>query len=354
VYTTDEYNYELPVELIAQAPLSSRDASRLMALDRKSQVISHYHFADITQLLRPSDLLVVNDTRVVPARLKGKKETGGSVEILLLSYPEQDSDAPDGGTFRCACLVKASKPSRPGAKLEFHRDLHAVVLGGANGVYDLGFQFRGDFDTLIETIGQVPLPPYISRDDSGLAPCDDRVRYQTVYAKSRGAVAAPTAGLHFSNELLQAIEKIGVEIVPITLHVGYGTFLPIRVMDIREHRIHPEAYALSRTAETAINQAKDEGRRVIAVGTTTVRVLEYASTESGHVKAGSGLCDLFIYPSFRFRIIDALITNFHLPRSTLVMLVSAFAGRDFILHAYQQAISRRYRFYSYGDAMFIF
>jgi S-adenosylmethionine:tRNA ribosyltransferase-isomerase len=237
--------------------------------------------------------------------------------------------------------------------LDFNGDLHAVVLGGAHGVYELEFCFEGDFDTLIERVGRIPLPPYIKRDGTNSAPCDDRVCYQTVYAEKKGAVAAPTAGLHFSDGLLKKLSKMDVEIVPITLHVGYGTFLPVRVLDIRDHQIHSEAYELTKKTAAAINKAKDEGRRIIGVGTTTVRVLEFASDAAGHVRAGSGECDLFIYSGFEFRAIDALITNFHLPESTLLMLVAAFAGRDFILNAYQEAVRRKYRFYSYGDAMLI-
>jgi len=240
-----------------------------------------------------------------------------------------------------------------GSKFHFNGDLQATVLGWANGLYKLEFRFKEDFDTLLDRIGRIPLPPYIKRDQTKPPPCDDRVCYQTVYAEKRGAVAAPTAGLHFSGELLNELAKKGVEIVPITLHVGYGSFLPVRVPDVREHRIHPEVYDLTQEAARAINKAKDEGRRIIAVGTTTVRVLEFASDAGGRVRAGSGECDLFVYTGFEFRVIDALITNLHLPKTTILMLVAAFAGRDFILNAYLEAIRRRYRFYSYGDAMLI-
>ncbi len=353
MYSIDDYSYGLPEGLIAQAPVSSRDKSQLMVLRRTSHGISHHHFSDIARLLSPGDLLVVNNTRVVPARLTGTKETGGRVEVLLISYPGQTSGSHDAGSLTCACLVKASKPPRLGSKLEFHRDLHAIVLDGTNGLYNLEFRFNGAFDTLIDTIGQIPLPPYIKRNDSAPPPCDDPACYQTVYAENRGAVAAPTAGLHFSGELLKKIQEVGIEIVPITLHVGYGTFLPVRVADIRKHQIHPEAYELPQGAATAINEAKREGRRIIAVGTTTVRVLEFAVDARGYVTAGSGMCHLFIYPGFAFRVIDALITNFHLPKSTLLMLVAAFADRDFVLKAYQEAIRQGYRFYSYGDAMLI-
>jgi S-adenosylmethionine:tRNA ribosyltransferase-isomerase len=324
-----------------------------MVLERRSQRTTHHPFGDIVELLSPGDLLVVNDTRVVPARLLGTKETGGRVEVLLLNYPGQMPGERHTGNLTCKCLVKTSKRPRPGTKFCFHGGLEASVLDGADGLYNLEFRFNGDFDTLIDETGQIPLPPYVKRDDTNPPPCNDRERYQTVYAEKKGAVAAPTAGLHFSAELLRELVATGVEIVPITLHVGYGTFLPVRVLDIRKHQIHTEVYELTQKAATAINQAKEEDRRIIAVGTTTVRVIESASDRDGLVWAGSGECDLFIYPGFEFGVIDALLTNFHLPRSTLLMLVAAFAGRDFLLNAYQEAIQRRYRFYSYGDAMLI-
>jgi S-adenosylmethionine:tRNA ribosyltransferase-isomerase len=353
MYSLHDYDYGLPRELIAQVPVPSRDASRLMVLERSSQSISHHYFSDIIKLLSPGDLLVINNTRVVPARLTGTKETGGRVEVLLLNYPGQTPGQQKTESLTCECLVKASKPSRPGSKFDFDGDLHATVLGGANGLYKLEFHCKEDFDAVIHRTGQIPLPPYIDRDETAPQLCDDRSCYQTVYAERKGAVAAPTAGLHFSGKLLKGLEEMGVEIVPITLHVGYGTFLPVRVTDIREHQIHPEVYALDQKSAAVINKAKDEGRRIVAVGTTVVRVLEFASDPSGRVMAGSGMCDLFIYSGYAFRVIDALITNFHLPKSTLLMLVTAFAGHDLVLNAYQQAIRQRYRFYSYGDAMLI-
>ncbi|NVM20452.1 MAG: tRNA preQ1(34) S-adenosylmethionine ribosyltransferase-isomerase QueA [Desulfobacterales bacterium] len=377
MYSLNDYNYSLPSGLIAQAPAGRRDQSRLMVLERGHRRISHHRFADIAGLLHAGDLLVVNNARVVPGRLAGAKETGGRVEVLLLDYPvthalnhpphpnplprKRGRGGPStaledsGGEERliCRCLAKASKPPRKGSMIYFDEGLTAKVMEGADGVYRLEFGFKGDFDALLDRIGHIPLPPYIKRDATNPPPCDDRLCYQTVYAEKKGAVAAPTAGLHFSGELLDKLKKKGLETVPITLHVGYGTFLPVRVRDVRRHRMHPETYELTQEAATAINQAKDAGRRIIAVGTTTVRVLEFASDAAGRLKSGSGKCDLFIYPGFRFRAIDALITNFHLPKSTLLMLVSAFAGRDFILSAYREAISRRYRFYSYGDAILI-
>ncbi len=350
MYLLSDYNYTLPEELIAQVPASPRDESRLMVLEKKWQRVSHYHFADIARLLFPGDLLVVNNTGVVPARLIGSKETGGRVEVLLQGG-EGLGGGEGTGSFTCECLVKTSKRPRIGSKFHFDGGLQAIVLGGTDGLCELEFRFKGDFDRLLNRIGQIPLPPYIKRDESKPPPCDDRVCYQTVYAEKKGAVAAPTAGLHFSDELLDKLAEKGVEIVPITLHVGYGTFLPVRVLDVRKHRMYPEVYELTQEAARAINKAKDEGRRIVAVGTTTVRVLEFASGPDGRVRAGSGECDLFIYSGFEFRVIDALITNFHLPETTLLMLVAAVAGRDFILNAYQEAIRRRYRFYSYGDAM---
>lgn len=353
MYSLDDYNYDLPEELIAQVPASPRDESRLMVLERKPQTISHYHFMDIARLFSPGDLLVLNNTCVVPARLIGSKETGGRVEVLLLGYAGQMQGSESRGNLTCECLVKSSKRPRIGAKLFFNETLQAIVLGGADGLYKLRFMVKGDFDTLLNRAGQIPLPPYIKRDKTSPPPCDDRVCYQTVYAERKGAVAAPTAGLHFSRELLNKLTEKGVEIVPITLHVGYGSFLPVHVQDIRKHQIHPEVYELTEGAAGAINTAKDQRRRIIAVGTTTVRVLEFASDPGGRVRPGSGECDLFIYTGFKFRVIDALITNFHLPKTTLLMLVAAFAGRDFILNAYNEAIHRRYRLYSYGDAMLI-
>jgi len=327
--------------------------------------------------------LVINDTRVVRGRLTGTKETGGRVEVLLLHYPgeirKEQTIAYSGTTGRESsesmmvqgakksealpstsagnlvfnCLAKASTPPRVGSKIDFAGGLRATVLGAAEGVYDIAFEFSGDFDALLDEIGQLPLPPYIKRNGQAPAACDDHQAYQTVYAEKNGAVAAPTAGLHFSRQLLDQLKDRGIEVVAITLHVGYETFLPVRVTDIRQHKIHPETYELTDGAASAINEARNAGRRIIAVGTTTVRALEYAADTTGRVRPGSGRCDLFIYPGFQYKVIHGLITNFHLPKSTLLMLVSAFAGRQFILDAYEEAIRRKYRFYSYGDAMLI-
>jgi S-adenosylmethionine:tRNA ribosyltransferase-isomerase len=384
MYLLSDYDYPLPEALIAQAPVRQRDQARLMLLEREGRRISHYAFADLARLLHPGDLLVVNDTRVIPGRLTGTKETGGRVEVLLLSYPgeireEQGLTCHRGtgsqplepmvaqgaenseawpsrrspGHLVFECLVKASKPPRPGSKIDFAGGLRATVLGATDGVYDMAFEFSGNFDALLDKIGQVPLPPYIKRNGQTPPGCDDHQAYQTVYADKNGAVAAPTAGLHFSRQLLNQLKARGIEVVAVTLHVSYGTFFPVRVTDIRQHKIHPETYELTDKAASAINGAKDAGRRIIAVGTTTVRVLEYVADLTGRVGPGSGQCDLFIYPGFRYKVIHGLITNFHLPKSTLLMLVSAFAGRQFILDAYEEAIRRKYRFYSYGDAMLI-
>jgi len=383
MYLLSDYDYTLPAELIAQVPVRRRDEARLMLLAKEGRKTSHYTFADLPRLLQPSDLLVINDTRVIRGRLTGTKDTGGRVEVLLLHYPGKLLEkqivtplrGPSGKPLQpmmtqtekirearpssstdslvCECLVKASKPPRAGSKIHFAGDLRATVLGAAEGVYDMAFEFSGDFNALLDRIGQVPLPPYIKRNGQQPLDCDDGRAYQTVYAKKNGAVAAPTAGLHFSRQLLHQLNDRGIEVAAVTLHVGYGTFLPVRVTDIRQHKIHPETYELTDETASAINAAKEAGRRILAVGTTTVRVLEYAADTTGRVRPGSGRCDLFIYPGFRYKVIHGLITNFHLPKSTLLMLVSAFAGRHFILDAYEEAIRRKYRFYSYGDAMLI-
>ncbi len=359
MYSLEDYDYTLPEELIAQAPVALRDQSRLMVLERSLLKISHHRFAGLVDLLHAGDLLVINNTRVVMARLNGTKETGGKIEALLLDYPQTgagklEDSMSNGADVVCRCLIKASKPPHSGSQLYFAEDLTATVLEGADGIYKLVFTFKGDFNSILEKRGRVPLPPYIKRNGRNARSLEDRQTYQTVYARENGAVAAPTAGLHFTQELLSILNSRGIEIVPITLHVGYGTFLPVRVSDIRDHKIHSETYEITNSAAAAINHAKSFGRRIIAVGTTSVRSLEYSADSSGLIQAGSGRCDLFIYPGFEFKVVDALITNFHLPRSTLLMLVSAFAGRRFILDAYKEAIKQIYRFFSYGDAMLIY
>jgi S-adenosylmethionine:tRNA ribosyltransferase-isomerase len=349
MYLLEDYNYNLPEALIAQNPVAQRDRSRLLFVDRKTRMLGHHRFFDICDLLTPSDVLVVNNTAVIPARLVGQKETGGRAEVLVLGYPDGGKDRMDTGEFICRCMIKTSKRPKDGATLFFDQGLTAKIIDFKDGIYRVKFLYNGRFETLLDRIGRIPLPPYIKRSDSK----DDRTFYQTVYASQKGAVAAPTAGLHFSESLLEKLRKKGVKIVAITLHVSYGTFLPVRVSDIRDHRIHSEWYFIGKQTADVINREKAKGNRIVAVGTTCVRTLEYASNQSGVVAHGSGNCDLFIYPGYGFNVVDAMITNFHLPKSTLLMLVSAFAGRETVLKAYEAAIRERYRFFSYGDAMLI-
>jgi S-adenosylmethionine:tRNA ribosyltransferase-isomerase len=348
MYDIKDYRYELPSELIAQEPLSRRDGSRLMVIDRRTGLRTHGLFSDLAELLRAGDILVINNTAVVPARLIGTKETGGKVEVLLIDYPDR-ADFGAGAIVR-DCLVKAARRLKPGTKLNFGNRLEGTVLAELDGTQRIAFSAPDDVESLLERVGRVPLPPYIR---NGIDGEQDRVSYQTVYASVKGAVAAPTAGLHFTDALLDQLRRIGVDIVALTLHVGYGTFAPVRVDDIRQHRMHSEPVTIPESTANAVNAAREEGRRVIAVGTTSVRSLEFAAAGTGRIQPGQHHCDLFIYPGYRFRIVDAMITNFHLPGSTLLMLVSAFAGRERILSAYAGAIRRRYRFYSYGDAMLI-
>ncbi|MBW1607502.1 MAG: tRNA preQ1(34) S-adenosylmethionine ribosyltransferase-isomerase QueA [Deltaproteobacteria bacterium] len=349
MYLLEDYNYNLPEALIAQNPVAQRDRSRLLFVDRKTRMLGHHRFFDVCDLLTPSDVLVVNNTAVIPARLVGQKETGGRAEVLILGYPDGGKDRMDTGEFICRCMIKTSKRPKDGATLFFDQGLTAEIIDFKDGIYRVKFIYTGRFETLLDRIGRIPLPPYIKRTDSK----DDRTFYQTVYASQKGAVAAPTAGLHFSESLLEKLRKKGVKIVAITLHVSYGTFLPVRVSDIRDHRIHSEWYFIGKQTADVINREKAKGNRIVAVGTTCVRTLEYASNQSGVVAHGSGNCDLFIYPGYGFNVVDAMITNFHLPKSTLLMLVSAFAGRETVLKAYEAAIRERYRFFSYGDAMLI-
>ncbi|NOY68387.1 MAG: tRNA preQ1(34) S-adenosylmethionine ribosyltransferase-isomerase QueA [Deltaproteobacteria bacterium] len=351
-FLLSDYDYELPDGLIAQKPADRRDGSRLLHLDRGTGGISHLHFDGLVDLLNPGDLLVVNNTRVIPARLMGKKETGGQVEVLLIDYAGAVRIAGESEIVECDALVRASRAPIAGSGLLFDAGLTARVLGRKDSVFRLRFQSPGSFDDVLKMIGRIPLPPYIRRDGEA-PPCDDGTAYQTVYAEKDGAVAAPTAGLHFSRQLFDRLAEKGVETVSITLHVGYGTFMPVRVDDIRDHRIHAERFFVSYETAQAINDARASGRRVVAVGTTSVRTLEYVAGPSGRVMPGPGVCDLFIYPGYKFKCVDAMITNFHLPKTTLLMLVAAFAGRARMLDAYRAAIERRYRFYSYGDAMFI-
>jgi S-adenosylmethionine:tRNA ribosyltransferase-isomerase len=354
MFSLDDYHYDLPVELIAQQPVEQRDRSRLLCLERQTGRVSHAVFSDIGHNLKAGDVLIVNNTAVIPGRLTGQKETGGKVEVLISDFVGGQKSSAETGNFICRCLVKASKRCAPGTWFYFAEGLKAEVLEAGHRDYHLKFYSDGDFETLLYRIGQVPLPPYIKRNSGGMPDCDDQTSYQTVYASRKGAIAAPTAGLHFTTNLLADLRDAGVQIVELTLHVGYGTFLPVRVTDIRRHQMHTEPFTISARAAETINAARADGKRIVPVGTTCVRTLEYAADSNGEIQAGSGNCDLYIYPGYRFKAVDAMITNFHLPRSTLLMLVSAFAGRQKVLNAYQEAIRQRYRFYSYGDAMFIY
>ncbi len=349
MYSLNDYDYDLPEERIAQTPVAGRDQSKLLFMERTTGKIAHHKFSDIYDLLSPSDVLVINNTEVIPARLLGQKETGGKAEVFILDYPGDKKNRIDNGEYVCRCLIKSSKRPKDGTTLIFDQQLKANVVNFKAGVYVVKFSYKGNFEQIIDRIGHVPLPPYIKRNDDK----NDRTFYQTVYASQKGAVAAPTAGLHFSLRLMKKLKEKGVKIVALTLHVGYGTFLPVRVSDIRDHRIHSEWYSISKETADRINESKKKGHRIVAVGTTAVRTLEYAGKENGIVAQGEGSCDLFIYPGYKFKTVDAMLTNFHLPKSTLLMLVSAFSTRDNVLNAYKAAIEKQYRFFSYGDAMLI-
>ena len=338
-----DFDFALPQELIAQKPADRRDASRLMVLDRTEGTINEAAFPEISRYFRAGDLLVLNDTRVIPARLLGVKESGGRIEIFLVKRL-----AGEGQVWEC--LVKCSKKPRPGSTVNLPDGMTARFEGSeADGNWIVSFSPVSGFDEWLERAGSMPLPPYIKRP----AVNEDRERYQTVFAKVKGAVAAPTAGLHFTGELIDEIRGKGVEIATLTLHVGLGTFLPVRVETLVEHRMHREFYSIPSGTAAAVN-ARIKGKgRVIAVGTTTTRALEQAAAPDGTLPAGEGEADIFIYPGYSFKVIDGLITNFHLPCSTLLMLVSAFGGRERVLRAYEEAVRRRFRFFSYGDAMII-
>lgn len=347
----EEFDYKLPSELIAQEPLDRRDASRLLLVDRATPAVSETTFDRLEEYLRPRDLLVVNETRVRAARFSARKETGGRVDILQI---EALQDGPEGATWRC--MMTSSRGLRTGSRLTIADDLHAELLGSpVEGRAVLRFSTpAGRLEEALRRHGRMPLPPYIRREAGDGHDDVDRERYQTVYAgDAAGAVAAPTAGLHFSTELLHRLKNNGTRIAALTLHVGPGTFLPVRVDDIALHRIEPEFYVLPSTTAEAISECRGGGGRVIAVGTTVTRVLESCAVDARRVQPGSGWCDLYIRPGHRFRCIDALLTNLHLPRSSLLILVAAFAGRDRILAAYDEAVRRGFRFYSYGDAMLI-
>ena len=336
-----EFDFYLPETLIAQHPVEPRDASRLMVLNRDSGRIEHHTFRDLSSLLKTGDVLVLNNTRVIPARLIGEKEgTEGKIEVLLLKMIELNV---------WEALVKPGKRLKVGQKVRFG---NGILIGELldileNGNRRIHFTYSGVFETILDTLGQMPLPPYIT------AQLEDQGRYQTVYAKERGSVAAPTAGLHFTSELLSELRKKGVEIVEILLHVGLGTFRPVKVENIQDHPMHSEYYRVDLEAAEQINRAKQEGRRVIAVGTTAARTLESVGNEQGRVVPGAGWTDIFIYPGYSFKVVDVLLTNFHFPKSTLIMLVSALAGRELTIKAYELAVIERYRFYSFGDAMLI-
>ena len=336
-----EFYYDLPEELIAQDPLADRSSSRLLTLDKNSGAFSHHVFRDIVDFLNPGDCLVINNTKVIPARLMGEKEgTGAGIEVLLLKRKENDV---------WETLVKPGKKARPGARISFGNGL---LVGEVVDVVEEGnrlikFEYEGIFEEILDQLGQMPLPPYITHR------LEDKNRYQTVYAKHNGSAAAPTAGLHFTPELLEVIKAKGVKVAEVTLHVGLGTFRPVKVENILEHHMHSEFYMVEEEQAAMINETKKNGGRVICVGTTSCRTIESATGEDGILRAGSGWTEIFIYPGYKFKILDALITNFHLPESTLLMLISALAGRDNVMAAYEEAVKERYRFFSFGDAMFI-
>ena len=336
-----DFSFELPQELIAQDPLKDRSSSRLLVLDKETGEVSHHVFRDIIDYLNPGDCLVINDTKVIPARLIGSKVgTDAKIEILLL---KRKSDQV------WETLVKPGKKAKPGAKISFGEGL---LVGEVIDVVEEGnrlvkFSYEGIFEEILDQLGQMPLPPYITHQ------LEDKNRYQTVYAKNSGSAAAPTAGLHFTPELLEQIKEKGVDVASVTLHVGLGTFRPVKAENILDHHMHSEFYRIEEEEAAKINRAKEKGGRIICVGTTSCRTVESAADENGRVKAGSGWTDIFIYPGYRFKILDCLITNFHLPESTLLMLVSALAGREHILAAYEEAVKEKYRFFSFADAMFI-
>ncbi|WP_346907846.1 tRNA preQ1(34) S-adenosylmethionine ribosyltransferase-isomerase QueA [Faecalicatena orotica] len=338
---TSDFYYDLPEELIAQDPLEDRSGSRLLVLDKETGEIKHRMFRDITEYLRPGDCMVINDTKVIPARLIGSKiGTDAKIEVLLLKRKENDV---------WETLVKPGRKAKPGTRISFGDGL---LVGEVINVVEEGnrlihFEYEGIFEEILDRLGQMPLPPYITHQ------LQDRDRYNTVYAVHEGSAAAPTAGLHFTPELLEEIQEKGIEIARVTLHVGLGTFRPVKVDDVTEHHMHSEFYQIDEEAAGKINRAKDNGGRVVCVGTTSCRTIESAADENGRLKACSGWTEIFIYPGYQFKILDCLITNFHLPESTLIMLVSALAGKEHVLAAYEEAVKERYRFFSFGDAMLI-
>lgn len=337
----DEFDFYLPEELIAQEPIEKRDMSRLMVLHKDNGSVEHKMFKDIITYLNPGDCLVLNNTRVIPARLYGVREgSGGKIEVLLLKRIEKD---------RWEVLVKPGKKAKDGSRIIFgNGELSAFILGHTpDGGRVLEFKYEGIFQEILDRLGEMPLPHYIKKQ------LKDKERYQTVYSKVEGSAAAPTAGLHFTEELLCEIKNAGVKIVYVTLHVGLGTFRPVKTQNIEEHIMHSEFYTIDEDTANQINEAKAGGKRVIAVGTTSSRTLETSATVEGLIRPGSGWTDIFIYPGYKFKIVDCLITNFHLPKSSLIMLVSALSGREKVLNAYSEAVEEKYRFFSFGDAMFI-
>ena len=338
---TSDFYYDLPQELIAQDPLEDRSSSRLLALDKVSGEIHHRMFKDILDYLKPGDCMVINDTKVIPARLIGSKVgTDAKIEVLLLKRKENDV---------WETLVKPGRKAKPGTKISFGDGL---LVGEVIDIVEEGnrlihFEYEGIFEEILDRLGQMPLPPYITHQ------LKDRDRYNTVYAKHEGSAAAPTAGLHFTPELLEEVQKKGIDIARVTLHVGLGTFRPVKVDDVTDHHMHSEYYQIDETAAEKINRAKANGGRIICVGTTSCRTIESAAKEDGSLEACSGWTEIFIYPGYKFKVLDGLITNFHLPESTLIMLVSALAGRDHVLAAYEEAVKERYRFFSFGDAMIV-
>lgn len=351
----DDYQYELPEELIAQKPSPGRDESRLMVVDRRDNEIRHARFSSLPKQLPPECLLVINDARVVPVRLYGRRETGGRVEVFILKPPTAESGP---GTYDLECLTRPARRLEPGSEIFFDQDLKAEIVGKApSGRRIVRFEFNRSPVAVLEDKGRMPLPPYIKRKpgtreldpDSSL----DRERYQTVYARIAGAAAAPTAGLHFTEELLRELKQDGIDIKTLTLFVGYGTFAPLTDENIKSGKLHTERVVVPPDTANAVNQARKDGRPVVAVGTTVVRSLEYIGRNGGPIEPYDGNCDLFIYPGFEFKVIDHLVTNFHLPGSSLIMLVAALAGRERILNAYNSAVADKYRFFSYGDSMLI-
>jgi S-adenosylmethionine:tRNA ribosyltransferase-isomerase len=340
---TEEFDYPLPEELIAQIPIPDRDKSRLLVVNRKDGTLSHRMFKDVAFYVSPGDVLVTNNTRVIPARLFGRRKTGGKVEILLLNPVGRDL---------WECLVKPGGKARPGEQVFIGRDENSEIIGTVEARTPFGgrlvrFSYQGKWEDVLERVGNVPLPPYIK------VPLKDPERYQTVYARIPGSAAAPTAGLHFTPELLSAISARGISVAPVTLNVGLGTFRPVTEENIERHQMHKEYFEISENTASEVNRAKTAGRRILAVGTTAVRALESACDTNGIVSPYKGDTDIFIYPGFQFRVVDCLITNFHLPKSTLLMLVCAFAGKDLIMEAYREAVKEKYRFFSFGDAMLV-